>query len=98
MIADFMERFHVDWLFLGANGLDTDYGLTSPDYTDAETKRVLIRQARRTVVATDSTKLGQSYFECIARLEELTRVVTDNHAAPELLETMRQRTEVDSVG
>ena len=98
MTADFMERFHVDWLFLGANGLDTDYDLTSPDYTDAETKRVLIRQARRTVVATDSTKLGQSYFERIARLEELTRVVTDNHAAPDILETMRQRTEVDSVG
>ena len=98
MTADFMERFHVDWLFLGANGLDTDYGLTSPDYTDAETKRVLIRQARRTVVATDSTKLGQSYFERIARLEEITRIVTDSNAASELLETMRQRTDVDSVG
>lgn len=98
MTADFMERFHIDWLFLGANGLDADYGLTSPDDSDAETKRVLIRQARRTVVATDSTKLGQSYFERIARLEEITRVVTDNKAAPELLETMRQRTDVDSVG
>ena len=80
MTVDFMRRFFVDWMFLGANGLDSVQGLSSPDYTDAETKRALLRQARRLVVAADHTKLGQSCFEIIAGLSEIDRIVTDRGA------------------
>ena len=97
MTVDFMQRFRVDWLFLGANGLDLDYGLTSPDYTDAETKRALINQAQRTVVVTDSTKIGSSYFERIARLRELTRIVTDKKIDEELLVKFREQVNVDAI-
>lgn len=90
MTTDFMERFQVDLAFLGANALDISCGLTSPDYTDAETKRRLIRQARRVVVAANHTKLGCQCFERIACLSELDVLVTDTDVAPELLSSLRQ--------
>ena len=89
MTADFMENFLVDLLFLGANGVDAGRGLTSPDYTDAGTKKALIRNARRVVVAADHTKLGQSFFERIAPLAALDRIVTDDGASPEILAELR---------
>uniref|UniRef100_UPI0040268452 DeoR/GlpR family DNA-binding transcription regulator n=1 Tax=Mitsuokella multacida TaxID=52226 RepID=UPI0040268452 len=90
MTTDFMERFQVDIAFFGANALDVDCGLTSPDYTDAETKRRLIRQVRKVVVAADHTKLGCQCFERIAKLSELDVLVTDRDAAPELIKAMQK--------
>lgn len=80
LTADFIRRFQVDILFLGANGIDIERGLTSPDYTDAETKRVLIRHANKVVVAADHTKLGKSFFVTIARLPQLHHIITDSNA------------------
>lgn len=77
MTVDFLRRFRIDYLFLGANGLDAGHGLTAPDYTDAETKRAILPQARHVVIATDHTKIGQDYFEIIARLSEIDEIVTD---------------------
>lgn len=91
MTTDFMRRFQVDILFLGANGIDAERGLTSPDYTDAETKRALIAQAHKVVVAADHTKLGQYYFETIAKLSALNLIVTDNDADEKTIAAMRER-------
>ena len=80
MTTDFISRFQVDHLFLGANGLDIVRGLTSPDFTDAETKRVLIKHARQIIVAADHTKLGKNFFVRIAKLSEIDLIVTDKNA------------------
>lgn len=87
--SDFMTRFHIDILFLGANGLDALHGLTSPDYTDAETKRSLIAQAKKLVVATDHTKLDKNYFVRIAALKEIDILVTDQAADPAVIEALK---------
>lgn len=89
MTVDFMSRFRIDYLFLGANGLDCAHGLTSPDYTDAETKRALIHQARHVIVAADHTKIGRDYFERIARLPEIEQIVTDNRLDAALADDLR---------
>ncbi len=89
MTVDFMHRFCIDRMFLGANGLDIEYGLTSPDYGDAETKRALLHQAKQVIVAADHTKIGSAYFEIIAPLSELDLLVTDSRLEPTLLQSLR---------
>ena len=89
MTTDFMSRFQVDMLFLGANGIDVAHGLTSPDYTDAETKRVLIKHARQIIVASDHTKLGKNFFVTIAKLPEINLIVTDKEADPNIIEDIK---------
>ena len=86
---DFIQRFQLDLIFLGANGLDAEHGLTSPDITDAETKRMLIKHAHKVVVATDHTKLGQVCFISIAKLSSVDMIVTDNEADPYIVEGIR---------
>ena len=89
MTIDFMSRFQVDKLFLGANGLDVSRGLTSPDITDAETKRALLKHAHQTIVAADHTKLGKSFFTTIAKLSEIAFIVTDKGADPQIVKEMQ---------
>ena len=89
MTTDFMRRFQVDMLFLGANGIDIAHGLTSPDITDAETKRVLLKHARQTIVAADHTKLGKFFFVTIAKLSDINLIVTDKEADPNIIEDIK---------
>lgn len=89
LTTDFISRFQVDILFLGANGIDINHGLTSPDYTDAETKRILIKHARQIIVAADHTKLDKNFFVTIAKLSEINLIVTDKNANVNVVENMK---------
>lgn len=91
LTADFMSRFFVDKMFLGANGIDAHGFLTSPSLTDAETKRALIKCAREIIVAADCTKLDKSFFEVIARPKEINLLVTDSGADKNLLAEFQKR-------
>ncbi len=90
LTTDFIQRFRIDYLFLGANGIDAQHGLTVPDYADAETKRVLIHQSRHVIVAADHAKLGVEFFEIVARLPEIEAVVTDSGAEPSLVQELKE--------
>ncbi|WP_037377057.1 DeoR/GlpR family DNA-binding transcription regulator [Selenomonas sp. AB3002] len=89
LTTDFIQRFRIDYIFLGANGIDASHGMTVPDYADAETKRVLIRQSRHVIVAADHAKLGSSYFEIVARLPEIEAIVTDSDADETIVQELR---------
>ena len=88
-ITVIIQRFRIDYLFLGANGIDAKHGLTVPDYADAETKRMLIRQSRHVIVAADHAKLGGDFFEIVAKISEIEAVVTDSDAEPALVQELR---------
>ena len=91
LTVDFMERFRIDRMFLGANGVDTAYGLTSPDYMDAETKRAMLSQARQVIVAADHTKIGSTYFEIIAAPSRLDLLVTDSGLEQQQADGFREK-------
>ncbi len=67
----------VDVAFLGTNGLSAVRGLTTPDQAEAAAKRAMVRAARRVVVVTDSTKLGDDHLHRFAALADVDLVITD---------------------
>ncbi|WP_196594119.1 DeoR/GlpR family DNA-binding transcription regulator [Pectinatus sottacetonis] len=89
--CEFIKNFHIDILFLGANGVDTEHGLSSPDYIDALTKRALINASRKVIIATDSSKLNLNFFVTVASLQEIDSIVTDKNAAPDVIDAMRSK-------
>lgn len=76
---------HADVVFLGANGITPERGVTTPDVAEAAVKRALLRAARRVVVLADHTKVGRSDFAKVAGLDEVDLLVTDSAIEPELL-------------
>lgn len=72
-----LGRIRADVVFLGANGITAEHGLSTPDLEEAATKRALVRAARRTVVLADASKIGQETAQRFAELSDIDVVVTD---------------------
>ncbi|HEY5833034.1 DeoR/GlpR family DNA-binding transcription regulator [Streptomyces sp.] len=72
-----LNSFRIDVSFLATNGVSVDHGLTTPDLAEAEVKRAMCQRARRRVLLTDSSKIGNDSFCRFADLRDLDVVVTD---------------------
>lgn len=86
-----LSTLHVDWLFLGAHGVDERAGLTTPNLVEAETDRALVACARRVAVVADSSKWGVVGLSSIARLDEVDVLVTDDGLDPDAQRVLRAR-------
>lgn len=76
--TDQLATLSVDIAFVGTNGLTTRRGLSTPDEAEAAVKRALIEAAARTVVVTDSSKVGEDHLHSFARLDQIDLVITDD--------------------
>ena len=77
-----LSKITMDLSFLGVNGLDPEDGLMVSDEMEAAVNELLIRQATRSFVVVDSSKIGQRSFVILDR-ENLTGVITDQHISSE---------------
>ncbi|WP_349827654.1 DeoR/GlpR family DNA-binding transcription regulator [Brevibacterium litoralis] len=75
--VDAISRLRADLTFLGANGVDAQHGLSTPDQSEASTKAALVRAGRRTVVLADGSKLGKDSFVRFAALDEIDLLITN---------------------
>ncbi len=72
-----LEQVRADLAFVGTNGITVAHGLSTPDRTEAAVKRAIIERARRTVVLTDSSKIGVERTIKFAELSDVDTLVTD---------------------
>jgi DeoR/GlpR family transcriptional regulator of sugar metabolism len=77
-----LAGIHVDWAFLGADGLDAQAGATSDDPAELPVKRAMLAAARATVVVADSSKFNRRALATIARIDEFDHLLTDEGLAP----------------
>src|SRR5688500_3541585 len=75
---------HVDKLFLGANGIDIEKGLTTPNLMEAQAKRVMVEHASEVILVADHTKFGRVTFSRICGLDRVHRVITDDRLAADI--------------
>jgi DeoR family transcriptional regulator of aga operon len=73
-----LRSLSADILFLGVDGIDVHFGLTTPNLLEARVNRVMVEIARRTVVVCDSSKFGRRSLSLIAPMSKIHQVVTDN--------------------
>lgn len=91
-----LSRRRADVVFLGTNGVSSEFGLSTPDTAEAAVKGALIRAARKRVLLADSSKLGETSLVRFGGLEDLDVLITDAAPQPELAEAL-EAAEVDVV-
>ncbi|MBO3269607.1 DeoR/GlpR transcriptional regulator [Hymenobacter defluvii] len=64
-------------LFLGIDGIDLDFGLTTTNMGEARLNQQMIRAAQETIVLADSSKFGRRGFGRICGLDQVHRIITD---------------------
>jgi len=73
-----LDDFSGSKLFLGVDGIDMDFGLTTTNVLEAQLNRKMIKAAQKTIVLADSTKFGKRGFGKICSLEDIEQVITDD--------------------
>lgn len=72
-----LAAYSFDKLFLGVDGLDLQFGLTTHHEAEASLNHKMVERARRVIVLTDSSKFGRVSLHRIATLERVHTVITD---------------------
>lgn len=65
-------------LFLGVDGIDINYGVSSGTVEEAELIVQMMKSSSRTIVLTDSTKFGRKGFGRICSVDKIHTLITDN--------------------
>lgn len=71
--------------FIGCNGVDPRAGVTNVNLPEAEVKRAMLLASRRRVIVADGSKLGETELAKVCDIEEVSVVVTDPTADPEVI-------------
>lgn len=79
-----LEDLRPDIAFVGTNGVDAEFGLSTPDSLEAAVKAAIVRCARRVVLLADASKLGQTALVRFAELSDIDTLVTDRQPAADL--------------
>ncbi|RLK62915.1 DeoR/GlpR transcriptional regulator [Atopobacter sp. AH10] len=90
-----LSDYRFDKAFMGMNGVDENYGLTTPDVEEASIKKLAIRQAARSYVLADKSKFDCVSFCHVADVEDVT-IITDLRA-DESLRALAKRTTIKEV-
>jgi DeoR/GlpR family transcriptional regulator of sugar metabolism len=79
-----LADFSCSKLFLGVDGIDLDFGITTTDIREADLNKVMMRAAQKTIVLADSSKFRRRGFSKIANMDEIDLIITDSHISDKL--------------
>ncbi len=86
---DFISRIRFGTLFLSADAIDPEFGVSNTHLPEAYTKSKLFAAAERVVLAADSSKYGKVAMARVCSFDQLHSVVTDSGLEPEMRRQMQ---------
>lgn len=86
-----LERFSFSKVFLGAWGITVQDGITDSHLAEVELKQHIITRAKDVIVIADGSKFGRVGLASFAPLQQITHIVTDASAPPDLVADLRAR-------
>lgn len=88
VVGDYAARFLVQCsfskLYLGVDGIDVDYGITTTEIREAALNRIMMDASQKTIVLADSSKFGRRGFAKIADIDAIDIVITDAGISPKV--------------
>jgi DeoR/GlpR family transcriptional regulator of sugar metabolism len=85
-----LQEIRVDKVILGISALDAAYGISTANHPEAEIKRLLMKISKQRIALADSSKLCKEGFAYVGPVSELTMLITDSDADPDVVEEIRQ--------
>ncbi|MFA6292983.1 MAG: DeoR/GlpR family DNA-binding transcription regulator [Victivallales bacterium] len=86
-----LETIRVDKAFLGCSGFDPKLGFSSENTVEAETKQKMLGCAPEIIVLADHTKFLRPAFANFAKLDEITKIITDMKPDEYILKSIKMK-------
>lgn len=78
-------------LFLGVDGIDLDFGLTTSNIGEAHLNQCMLKSAQEVIVLADSSKFRKRGFGKICNIDQIHHIITDKNAPPNDVMAMREK-------
>ena len=86
------RNYFCDQLFLGVDGFDTSYGLSTPNIEEAHLNQIMIEMSKKVIVVADSSKFNRRGFAFIAPVTRIHTLITDKGISQE------ERSKLEALG
>lgn len=86
-----LSEFTCTKLFLGVDGIDLDFGLTTTNSMEASINQAMIKSAQKIIVLADSSKFGRKGFGKICKLDDVDQIITDSGIDEEFKQKLVKR-------
>ena len=88
---NFLNDLACNKLFIGIDGLDLDFGLTTSNIGEAHLNQEMIRAVQKVIVLADSTKFNKRGFGKICNLNQVHQIITDSNAPANAVQILREK-------
>lgn len=88
---EMLKHFNCSKLYIGVDGIDLEFGLTTTNIMEASLNRAMMNAAEKTIVLADSSKFGRRGFSKICNLEAVDQIITDSRIQPEVLRSLQEQ-------
>ena len=94
VIGDYTSRFVDDVtcskVFLGVDGIDSEFGITNSNIEEAQLNKRMIDASLKTIILADSSKFGKRGFGRICSLDRVDIIVTDSDITNSMAEIIEE--------
>lgn len=86
----FLQGCSFSKLFLGVDGIDPEYGISTTDLREAHINQIMMGCAQKTIVLADSSKFGRRGFAKISNLSDVDMIITDDKVSQKTVDKMEE--------
>lgn len=86
-----LENYTGSKLFIGVDGIDPEYGLSTTNLLEANLNRVMIGATEKVIVLCDSSKFGRRGFSRICSIDDVDQIITDSGIPRHMHEALTAR-------
>lgn len=83
-----LKNYYCDKLIIGVDGIDSQYGISTPNIEEAQLNRLMIDISKEVIIITDSSKFLRRSFAFIAPMTDVDIVITDTNIPKEELQRL----------
>ena len=86
-----VKNYFCDKLFMGVDGIDSHYGITTPNTEEAHLNKLMIEISKEVIVLADSSKFLRRSFAFISPITKINTIITDKNIPPEELNNLQNQ-------
>ena len=86
-----LKNYYCDKLIIGVDGIDSQYGISTPNIEEAQLNRLMIEISKEVIVVTDSNKFLRRSFAFIAPMTAVDIVITDENIPKDELQRLENQ-------
>ncbi|CAN7736266.1 DeoR/GlpR family DNA-binding transcription regulator [Paenibacillus sp. LjRoot153] len=88
LVDQLLDQFKVNKAFISAGGISLTDGITDFHLAEAVISRKMMQRAEECILVADHSKFGLSTFARVAKLEEISMLITDTGCPKEWVDTI----------